>query len=57
MIKIDTVDVSLCKDYAAGKITLREVAIEFCKCGWTNYVDEGFAARKMQEVRNRLNNL
>lgn len=55
MIKVDTVDVSLYKAYEAGKMTLHEVAREFCKCGWTNFVDDDFATRKMQEIEDRMN--
>lgn len=53
MLQIDTVDISLYKDYAAGNITMHEVARQFCKSGWTNYVDIDYAARKMKELRDK----
>ena len=55
MIKIDTVDVSLYKAYSAGKMTLHEVAIHFCICGRTIFVDDAFAKRKMKEIEDRIN--
>jgi hypothetical protein len=29
--------------YKAGLLTLHEVAREYCRAGWTNYVDEQYA--------------
>lgn len=38
---------SLKYQYKAGIKTLQEVAIEFCRAGWTNYIDIEFARQKV----------
>lgn len=52
-LKIDTVDVFLAKQFFAGKITLRQVAEEFYRCGWTNFINEDYAQRKMNDYEQR----
>jgi hypothetical protein len=37
-----TVDYKLYADYKNGNITLHDAAREFCRCGWTNFVDEEY---------------
>lgn len=49
--KIDTLDVSLCKKYNNGMITLREMAMKLHENGWTNFLDENRA----MEIINRYN--
>ena len=51
-LKVDTLDVSLCKKYNSGKITLREMAMKLHENGWTNFLDENRA----MEIINRYNN-
>lgn len=38
-LNIDTLDVSLRKQYMEGNITLYQAAREFCRCGWDNFVN------------------
>lgn len=46
-MKVKAVNVSLRERYESGKITLKETAREFCRLGWTNFVDEKAALRFM----------
>ena len=50
-LKVDTLDVSLCKKYNNGMITLREMAMKLHENGWTNFLDENLA----MEIINRYN--
>lgn len=49
-LKAKTVDIRLRDDFEAGRITLLEAAREFCKNGWTNFVDENAARRFMERA-------
>lgn len=46
-LEILPLNYSLAKSYHIGEMTLHEVAMEFAKYGWTNFVDESFAKRQM----------
>ena len=48
---IDTLDISLAKSVIRGEMSVEEAAREFCAAGWTNYIDEDFAQRKVDEYR------
>ena len=52
---IPTVDEKLRYEYLAGIKTLRECAIEFCRAGWTNFVDMQYTERKVKSVINGIN--
>lgn len=54
---IPTVDESLYWEYAAGLITLQDAAREFCKCGWTNFVDEDYTRKQFERLNNRWHKL
>jgi hypothetical protein len=54
---IPTVDKSLYWDYAAGLITVKDAAREFCRCGWTNFVDEKYTLKKFGEINKELGKL
>lgn len=49
-ISIPTVNVSLYRDYKAGKLTLKECARQFCKHGWTNFVDTAYTEREFARL-------
>lgn len=49
-MRIKTANVSLRERYERGEITLKEVAREFCRLGWTNYTDENTALRYMYGI-------
>lgn len=53
-MKVRTLNHSLAEKYWKGEITLYEVAREFCKHGWTNYVDIDFAKREMNRLEDRV---
>ena len=53
-MNIRTLNYSLAESYYKGELTLQEVAREFCKYGWTNYVDEEFARREIIKLEDRL---
>ena len=54
---IPTVDESLYWEYAAGLITMQDAAREFCKCGWTNFVDEDYTRKQFERLNNRWHKL
>lgn len=54
---IPTVDESLYWEYAAGLITIQDAAREFCKCGWTNFVDEDYTRKQFERLNNRWHKL
>lgn len=47
MSNIKPANYTICRDFESGKITLHEAAQEFCRLGWTNFVDEKAAIRYM----------
>ena len=54
---IPTVNESLYWEYAAGLITLHEAAQEFCKSGWTNFVDEKYTLKEFKTLNNKWHKL
>ena len=54
---VPTVDESLYWEYAAGLITIQYAAREFCKCGWTNFVDEDYTRKQFERLNNRWHKL
>lgn len=46
--EIKTLNESLREKVLSGKMTIREAAREFCRCGWTNFVDEEFTIRTLK---------
>lgn len=47
-IEIDTIDVYYRKKVLAGKMTIREAAVELYRAGNTPYIDEEWAKRIMK---------
>ena len=41
-MRIRTISEYVAEEYFAGKLSLKEAAIELCKAGLTNYVDEDY---------------
>ena len=52
MKKIETVDVYLLNQLESGEITIEDAAREFCRCGWTNFVDIEATKRLLNRVKN-----
>ena len=48
MLPIKNILDSLRGDVLAGRLTLREAAVELCRAGWTNFVDEETARRLLR---------
>lgn len=48
MLPIKNILDSLRVDVLAGRLTLREAAVELCRAGWTNFVDEETARRLLR---------
>ncbi len=45
-----TANYTIRRDFEAGKITLEEAAREFCRLGWTNFVDVRATIRYMAQA-------
>lgn len=56
-VKIPTVDESLYWGYAAGLISLKDAAEEFCRAGWTNFVDEEYTSAKFSQLNSQFGKL
>lgn len=56
-VNIPTVDESLYWGYAAGLISLKDAAEEFCRAGWTNFVDEEYTSAKFSQLNSRFGKL
>ena len=52
-MKVRIADISIRDRFESGQITLKEAAREFCRLGWTNFVDEEAAMRYMNNCKNR----
>lgn len=50
---VKTLDESLYDKYSKGLLTIRKVAIEFYKHGWTNFIDEDYAKRVMNNLKDK----
>ena len=50
---VKTLDESLYDKYSKGLLTIRKVAIEFYKHGWTNFIDEDYATRVMNNLKDK----
>lgn len=48
MLPIKNILDSLRVDVSAGRLTLHEAAVELCRAGWTNFVDEETARRLLR---------
>lgn len=48
MLPIKNILDSLRVDVLAGRLTLREAAVELCRAGWMNFVDEETARRLLR---------
>lgn len=48
MLPIKNILDSLRGDVLAGRLTLREAAVELCRAGWTSFVDEETARRLLR---------
>ena len=48
MLPIKNILDSLRVDVLAGRLTLREAAVELCRAGWTNFGDEETARRLLR---------
>lgn len=48
MLPIKNILDSLRVDVLAGRLTLREAAVELCRAGWTNFIDEETALRLLR---------
>lgn len=48
MLPIKNILDSLRVDVLAGRLTLREAAVELCRAGWSNFVDEETARRMLR---------
>lgn len=53
-MQIDTIDVSLYKQYISGEISLRDAAKSFCSSGWSNFVDLEFTKRVFERVSKQI---
>lgn len=54
---IPTVDEGLYWEFVAGIITLEEAAQEFCKSGWTDYVDMDYTRKRFNEIDKKFDKL
>ena len=56
-LNLPTTDESLYWEYAAGVISLKDAAREFCRTGWTDFVDERFTERQFAILNAKLGKL
>lgn len=53
---LKTLDHSLYDDYKSGLLTLKECAREFCKSGWTNFVDIEYTKVVFDRIEKQCDN-
>lgn len=46
-LRVKATNIAIRERYEEGSITLKEAAREFCRLGWTNFVDESAAMKFM----------
>lgn len=56
-LNLPTTDESLYWEYAAGVISLKDAAREFCRTGWTNFVDDRFTKMQFAALNEKLGKL
>lgn len=53
--ELETADVTIYKKVASGKLSMHEAAREFCRLGWTNFVDIDATKRYLKLAEDKLN--
>ena len=50
---IPTADISIYREVKSGKLSLKDAAIEFCKLGWTNFIDIDATKRYLKRAEEK----